>query len=58
MKAAELKKGDIVLRNGKEGLVTKRTPRTVTIKFPFSECRITFTKGFIISELGITLKIE
>ena len=58
MIAEQLKVGDVVLRSGKEGVVIKRTPRTITIKFPFSECKISFTKGFIISELGITLKTE
>lgn len=54
--ANELKEGDIVLRNNIEGKVVKRTPRTITIKFPVSTCKISFTKGFIISEVGITLK--
>lgn len=54
--ADELKEGDVVLRGSAEGTVIKRTQRTITIKFPVSTCRITFTKGFIISELGITLK--
>lgn len=56
MKENELKEGDIVLRNDVEGVIIKRTPRTITIKFPVSTCKISFTKGFIISELGITKK--
>lgn len=55
LRESELKEGDVVLRNNIEGVVTKRTPRTITIKFPVSTCKISFTKGFILSDVGITL---
>lgn len=38
-----------------EGVIIKKTPRTVSAKFDFSTTKWTYKKGCTLGELGITL---